>query len=352
MVIHCLTNMNTSNKSTGYYFSFIGIANISILIAYTFTYSFFITVPQYWLQSWTESNGKYTMFFMLGFLFLSTMSWMATSIQMWSVLIRIAPQSGPRIHQRLLDIVTNAPLSYFSNTENGSILNKFSQDIQLIDKKLPGALQKLVTQISKLLMQIALLFIVQRWLTLSFPFCIILVYIVQKVYLRTSRQLRLLELESRAGVFSSFLDSVEGLVTIRAFGWSEVFIQENRQRVDGFQCPEFLLLCLQRWLNLVLDLLAAAIATGVVAIAVIYRGQISGAQVGIALNIMLVANTTLLKLVESWTTLEISLGATAQLKSLEEMTPFEGGRSLSLDPPDSWPSRGHVEFKDITASYK
>lgn len=63
-------------------------------------------------------------------------------------------------------------------------------------------------EIFKLLMQVALLFIAQKWLVLSLPACMILVYIVQKVYLRTSRQLRFLELESRAAVFSSFLESV------------------------------------------------------------------------------------------------------------------------------------------------
>jgi ATP-binding cassette subfamily C (CFTR/MRP) protein 1 len=98
--------------------------------------------------------------------------------------------------------------------------------------------------------------------------------------------------------------------------------------------------------------LAAAVATSVVAMAVIFRGHVSGAQVGIALNIMLVANTTLLKLVESWTTLEISLGAIARLKMLEKMTPFEVRKASNLEPAANWPSRGHIEFKNITASYQ
>jgi ATP-binding cassette subfamily C (CFTR/MRP) protein 1 len=66
----------------------------------------------------------------------------------------------------------------------------------------------MLSEIFKLLMQVILLFISQKWLTVSLPACMLLVYIVQKVYLRTSRQLRFLELESRAGVFSSFLESV------------------------------------------------------------------------------------------------------------------------------------------------
>ncbi|PQE27280.1 hypothetical protein CJF32_00000248 [Rutstroemia sp. NJR-2017a WRK4] len=231
------------------------------------------------------------------------------------------------------------------------MISRFSQDIQLMDKQLPSALQTIVTQICKLFAQIILLFFAQKWLAVSLPACMLVVYIVQKVYLRTSRQLRFLELEARAGVFSSFLESIEGLETIRSFGWSDIVIQDNISSLDHAQRPEYLLLCLQRWLNIVLDLLAAAVATSVVAIAVVYQDRVSGAQVGIALNIMLVANTTLLKLVENWTTLEISLGAIARLKSLEESTPVEGGEVGGLVPEESWPERGEVEFKNVTASY-
>ncbi len=129
-------------------------------------------------------------------------------------------------------------------------------------------------------------------------------------------------------------------------------MQENIFSVDKSQRPEFLLLSLQRWLNVVLDLLIAAIGTSVITIAVALRGQISGSQVGIALNIMLVANTTLVKLVENWTTLETSLGAVARVKSLEDLTPSEGLRSESFQPPLDWPPYGRIEFIDVTASYE
>jgi ABC-type multidrug transport system fused ATPase/permease subunit len=148
------------------------------------------------------------------------------------------------------------------------------------------------------------------------------------------------------------LCQVEGLETIRSFGWSRTAIQDNIRSVDNSQRPEFLLLCLQRWLNLVLDLLGAAVATSVVAIAVAFRGHVSGGQVGIALNIMLVANTTLLKLVENWTTLETSLGAISRMKTLEKTTTVEGERGWNSKAPENWPSRGHIVFKNITASYQ
>jgi hypothetical protein len=102
----------------------------------------------------------------------------------------------------------------------------------------------------------------------------------------------------------------------------------------------------------VLDLLATAVATSVVALAVAFRDHVSGAQVGIALNIMLVANNTLLKFVENWTTPETSIGAIARLKHLEEMTVSEDGRGSYMEPPVNWPSSGNVVCNSITACYQ
>ncbi|KAI0127391.1 putative ABC transporter [Xylariales sp. AK1849] len=335
----------------GYYLGFIDILNHFYLVMDTAICAFCITIPKYWLRLWTESGNQSTAFYIAGYVFLSTVAWITTSAQTWVVLIRIAPQSGARLHQRLLDIIIGAPLSFFSKSDIGSILNRFSQDIQLVDKQLPSAIQTVVTQVCKLVMQVIVLCIAEKWLIMLFPPCVLLVYLVQKVYLRTSRQLRYLELEARASVFSSFLESVEGLETIRAFGWSRAVIQKNILSVEHSQRPEFLLLCLQRWLNVVLDLSAAGVATSAIIVATVFREHVSGAQIGMALNILLVTNTTLLKLVESWTTLEISLGAISRLKLLEKTTTREGGANWSIEPPENWPFRGQIEFKDITAAY-
>ncbi|KAI1763558.1 putative ABC transporter [Hypoxylon sp. FL1150] len=336
----------------GYYLRFIGWLNFFLLSGCSASCAFFITIPQYWLELWTGENyGSSILYYVCGYLLLSLASWTSTNGMMWSTQIRLAPRSGLEIHQYLLETVIRAPLSYFSKTESGSILNRFSQDIQLVDKQLPSAFSHMGIQIYKLFMQIILLFTAQKWLALSLPICMLVVYIVQKVYLRTSRQLRFLELESRAAVFSNFLETVEGLETLRAFGWQKAMVEENILRLDHSQRPEFCLLCLQRWLNIVLDLLAAAIATLIVVITITLREQTTGGQVGVALNIVLLVNATLLKLVESWTTVEISLGAISRVKTLEETTPSEVEERECGDPPSSWPYKGSIELENVIATY-
>ena len=59
-----------------------------------------------------------------------------------------------------------------------------------------------------MVVQIGLLVQVQRYLLLPLPVCIVAVYFVQKVYLRTSRQLRVLELESHSALYSWLLETV------------------------------------------------------------------------------------------------------------------------------------------------
>ncbi|KAL6875904.1 P-loop containing nucleoside triphosphate hydrolase protein [Trichoderma longibrachiatum] len=335
----------------GYYIKAIGFRNFFLLLACTASYSFFVTFPQYWLSKWTAAPPSDTMFYIGGYLILSLLAWASTNGSMWSTNILIASDSGAELHRRTLSTVIGAPLSFFSNTDIGVILNRFSQDIQLVDRQLPPAILSISNQVFKILVQAALLFAAQKLMAVTLPVCIVTVYLIQKVYLQTSRQLRLLELESQSAVYSSFLESVEGVATIRAFGWERQIENANITYLDKSQQPSYILFCLQRWLNIVLDLMIAAIATGLITLAVVMKGTTTSGQIGMALNIVLVANTTLLSLVESWTNLEISLGAIARLKNLEAETPKEDKPGENYVPVDTWPSQGEVELDNVTVAY-
>lgn len=118
----------------------------------------------------------------------------------------------------------------------------------------------------------------------TIPLFLMAVYFVQRVYLRTSRQLRFLDIETRTPVYSHFLETIEGLSTIRAFGWEEEFKEVNRARLDNSQKPYYLLFCIQRWLSLVLDLLVAAMAVLVVALALNLRQSTSPGLLGVSMN--------------------------------------------------------------------
>lgn len=51
----------------------------------------------------------------------------------------MTPKSGAGLHKILLRSVMNAPQRFFDDTDTGTTLNRFSQDMTLIDGTLPGS---------------------------------------------------------------------------------------------------------------------------------------------------------------------------------------------------------------------
>lgn len=186
-------------------------------------------------------------------------------------------------------------------------------------------------------------------LTVPGLFCFL--YLLQKVYLRTSRQMRFLDLEAKSPLYTNFVETLEGLATIRAFGWEQRFKNINNQRLDTSQRPYYLMLCIQRWLTMVLQLLIAGLAVIVVGLATSLRKSSSGGSLGIALTSILTFNTNVQIFLTWWTVLETSLGAIARTKSFAEQTPNENRPEEDLVPNEEWPSKGVIEFRGVSASY-
>ncbi|KXL50255.1 MAG: hypothetical protein FE78DRAFT_533189 [Acidomyces sp. 'richmondensis'] len=334
-----------------YYFRAAGLANCWLLAACTAAYSFFITIPQYWLRLWTESHNASTNYYACIYVLLAILAWTATNGTMWTTHMRVATTSGASFHSSLLTTTLGATSSFIFQTDGAVTINRFGQDMRSVDRDLPPALGNLGNQIFKMTMQIGLLLSVQPRLFLLLPIGAIVVYLVQKVYLSISRQVRLMDLEQRAGIYSSLIETIDGLETIRAFGWEEQCARQYSLHLDDSQRPYYLLMCLQRWLNIVMDLIVSAIAIVVVSALVMFRDSASGAQIGLAFNIILMMNTTLLRLVESWTNLEVNLGAVSRLKQFQAETPQESLALEGSEPNSGWPHAGDIAMEDLRVAY-
>ncbi|KAK4495456.1 hypothetical protein PRZ48_013787 [Zasmidium cellare] len=142
----------------------------------------------------------------------------------------------------------------------------------------------------------------------SIPAALIAVKLTQTFYLRASKELRLLDLEARSAVGASFLEAPPALLTLRTFAHQPTFSTSASTALEASQRPLFLLLCVQRWLQIVLDLFIAALNIGVVLLVTQTDVFREGAQIGIVLNVLIAAQATLLRFVRAWTAMEVAFG--------------------------------------------
>lgn len=248
----------------------------------------------------------------------------------------------------------NAPLLFFTTTDTGTTVNRFSQDMSLIDDELAGAYVELVASVILGGWQAALMCISSGYFAACLPFVLFIMYILQKYYLRTSRQLRLLELEAKSPLYAHFIETLEGLATIRAFGWTRDFEEKNLLFLDTSQKPYYLLFCVQRWLALVLDLTVAGLVVVLMVLVVKLRNIINPGFVGLALVNVNGFNLSLTELVKQWTLLETSMGAISRVKSFVEETSTEHlpAENVHIESTTTWPSEGQIVIQDVWAGYK
>ncbi|RFU25769.1 hypothetical protein B7463_g10568, partial [Scytalidium lignicola] len=269
----------------------------------------------------------------------------------WIMFLKLVPQSAANLHKILLDVVMNAPYSFFTSSDIGTILNRFSQDMTLVESQLPTGVLCTLIYFFWTVGSLALISLGSSWMALTIPAVFITLYCVQRVYLRTSRRLRAIELELRSPIYSHFMESLKGLSTIRTLRWEHQFTNSMISKLDDSQVPYYLLYCAQRWLQLVLDLMVAALAVVVMALAVRLRNSTQPGSLGLSLNNILGFNQTLTILLQFWTQLEVSLGAIARTKEFSLTTPSELKPIAQISVDRSWPNHGQIEICDISAHY-
>ncbi|KAG6364818.1 hypothetical protein INS49_006422 [Diaporthe citri] len=341
----------------GYYIRTFGWTRWVVFWIFCALYGFGTAFPSVWVKWWTSYNEEHPhskiAYYLALYAIFAAFGVAALALAASTMVMTMVPRAARTLHQRLLTTVLSAPMSFFASTDTGAITNRFSQDLELIDMELPVALVRSAMMACLLVAQLVVILVSAKYVGIALPCAIAVVYFVQMFYLRTSRRLRLLDIEAKARLGTKFLELLSGQVTIRAFQSEGRQLSQFMQALNSAQKPFYLLYCVQRWLNMVLDLIVGSIAILIVIIAVKGKGHTDASMTGLAL-VNLVSFAQMLKqLISNYTLLETSMGALARVRTFTTETKSEnspGDKDYKI--PEEWPSLGGIEFRNVTASYK
>ncbi|KAF7558681.1 hypothetical protein G7046_g5481 [Stylonectria norvegica] len=337
-----------------YYFQAIKGFNLGAQVALIMAQGVIFTFRYVWLTWWGDGKGHASSdigYWLSIYTVLSVLEGFLITAAIAQFLLIIGPTSGRTLHRRILDAAMNAPMSFLSNADTGSLINRFSQDMRLVDIVLPVALSVFLFEVAACFGAAGLAIAAVSWFAISIPFVVAVLVVIQRFYVRTSKQLRLLEIEHKAPLYSHFLESIHGLATIRAFGWIQPYTEKNLLLLDGAQKPWYLLNCIQRWLTLVLDLVVALLTVLLVVLAVTLRGKISPSLLGVALVNMMELGNNMKGIILYWSILETSLGAITRIRTFSQTTPTELIFGEDKRPGEAWPAKGTLEVKNLAVRY-
>ncbi|KAM0263319.1 hypothetical protein ACHAPA_008810 [Fusarium lateritium] len=339
-----------------YYIRAIGWIPTMVFVLAICAYIFCQSFPTIWLNWWAAANAKEP-FTRLGYYLgiyamLGGLSIIFLVLSTWQMIVTMVPLSGNNFHQSLLNTVLNAPMSFFAATDAGATINRFSQDLQLIDMDLPLSALNTFATFVLCIAEMILIAVGSYYTAIAFPFLLATLWVVQHTYLRTSRQLRFMDLEAKSPLYALFTESVTGLATLRAFGWRDALEKRHHELLDRSQRPFYLLYAVQRWLTLVLDMIVTVIAVLVVVLVTQLRGVLPTGLIGVALVNIIQFSQHLKLLMTFWTTLETHIGAISRIKSFTTDTDSEHEPQEKEQPPSVWPSKGTIVFDQVWAGYK
>lgn len=183
----------------GYYFRSTSPFSITSLVVTCMIYGFCSSFSTVWMSFWAADAFSRANAFYIGiFGLLKVCQLTALLGNGVTTLISMITFSGNVLHQRAINTVIAAPLRFFATTDSGVVTNLFSQDMTLIDGELPMAFTNVTLDMADVIGMAFVVASASPYLAIAYIPLIVILYFMQMFYLRTSRQIRLLDLEAKS----------------------------------------------------------------------------------------------------------------------------------------------------------
>ncbi|CAM9614599.1 unnamed protein product, partial [Phaeothamnion confervicola] len=257
------------------------------------------------------------------------------------------------IHDAMTQRVLRAPIGWFEKTPLGRIFNRFSSDINEIDKDLMETFGSTLACFFNAAAIVVVISYTIPWLVLFLLPISGLAYYIGALYLNCSRELKRLDSVSKSPIYAHFTESVAGVSTVRAFGAQERFVAESSRRVDRCNRAHFNLWVSNRWFNIRIQAIGALVS-GLSGAFLVWWGKdhLSPALAGLSLLYALQFTNALKYVVRQHAQLEMEMNSVERTLEYQAL-PQEADPQVRLadQPPPDWPRQGGITFDGVTLQY-
>jgi ABC-type multidrug transport system fused ATPase/permease subunit len=258
------------------------------------------------------------------------------------------------MHDRPLMRLLTSTMATFHTTPVGRIINRFSEDMQIIDDKLSFSVGMLLTYLTMLITTIVAVVMVVPYAT---PFFLPLVYMyfyIQEWYTYYARELFRLDVIARSPLYSRFSETLQGLDTINCFHQRRRFVAEVERKLNHQQRAFYAIQVTNGWLGVRISEVAMLCIVLVALICCLDRDNHPSGELAFALLSGSNFFWLLPALVTTVADVKLNMVSAQRLVHIHNL-PQEGpleDRDAPVVPPPGWPGAGRVEFRNYMLQYR
>jgi ABC-type multidrug transport system fused ATPase/permease subunit len=260
-------------------------------------------------------------------------------------------KASKHIHNQMLETILFAKVRFFDATPIGRIINRFSFDMEAID-------QALIPNISFCLFYLTSTLYVLLVISKVTPIFIIpgtliapLFFIVSSYYLRSSRDLKRLHSVTRSPIYSQFNESMNGAMTIRAFGCQQRFLEENNVNLDNNNRPFIWLWAVNRYFSSLAEFLSSLVVLSTGVALIFARTWIDPGLAGLSLSYALTFTFQLCMIIRLYANNEMNMNSVERAFEYCNIEKETISNARGKMPTLSWPETGSLEIEDLTVKY-
>ena len=257
-----------------------------------------------------------------------------------------------KIHDSLLNAILRAKFKFFDSTPLGQLMNRFSKDVQSVDQEVSPVAIGMIHSLASVITIVILISVITPGFLVAGVFIGAIYFATAFFYIRSSRDLKRIESVQRSPLFQAFGETLNGVVTIRAYGDESRFLQDNHNRVNTHNRPFIYLWATNRWLAFRIDIAGALVSffTGVFVITNV--GHIDAGAAGLSLSYAITFTENVLWLVRLYAANEQNMNAVERVKEYIDVEQEAPAEIPETKPAANWPSQGRVQFVGYSTRYR
>ncbi|KAK7503044.1 hypothetical protein BaRGS_00005670, partial [Batillaria attramentaria] len=255
------------------------------------------------------------------------------------------------LHRKMLQRLLRAPMSFFDTTPLGRIVNRFSQDMDMMDNEICLDVEIWVDNVEKVLSTVVAISYTTPIFLAVFAPAFIIYYVIMRYYIGTSCQIRRYQSKKRSPIYSHFGESLTGAHVIRAYGAQQRFIQQSEDRVDACQTCTYNANAAARWLGVRLDFVGSLLILAAALFTVGSRDTLSAGVVGLSLTYAMQITGTMNMVVRISTEMETNIVSVERIAQYTRVS-TEAPWTKTPRPRPDWPQHGRICFHDYSTRYR